>query len=378
MGNQNSSISSIPIEINDDILTEILTKLPAKTLIQFQSVSKPWLTLINQPSFAKLHYAHFATNDRPLNTLITAYNTLTRHRHFLSASRASATISRAAPTTSLAALTHLVTFTAPTIMNKETTECEHLNGLILFNSGNGFVENDYAFVINPSTRETVKISLPVLAYSYGKVHICYFFGYDEVRNEHKVLNIRMLDIKSLKPFKPRSVEIMLYELSSFTWRKIDVDLPIDISNDRWCYGTKHSVCVNSVIYVMLQSRNEILAFDLRTEMFEIINLPSGAIHDIPQGPSKRVCKKGLNTVVSNQPFLMKVHGLLGVVCFDREAASSEMHIWLLKDYEKRVWVRESVGFCKSWFLLNGPFLLNPYCRTNVPIPMYDMERASVE
>nr|GEZ63046.1 hypothetical protein [Tanacetum cinerariifolium] len=231
--------------------------------------------------------------------------------------------------------------------------------------------------MNKETTE-FKISVPVLGYSYGKVHICYFFGYDEVRSEHKVLNIRMLDIKSL-PFKPSSVEIMLYELSSFTWRNIDVDLPFDISDgDRWCYGTKHSVCVNSVIYVMLQSRNEILAFDLRTEMFEIINLPSGAIHDIPQGPSKRVCKKGLNTVVSNQPFLMKVHGLLGVVCFDREGASSEMHIWLLKDYEKCVWVRESVGFCNSWFLLDGPFLLNPYCMTNVPIPMYDMERRSVE
>ncbi|PWA35930.1 F-box domain-containing protein [Artemisia annua] len=287
---------------------------------------------------------------------------------------------RAAPPKSLVALTHLVTFTAPMVTSKETTECEHLNGLILFNSGNGFVENDYAYVTNPSTRETVKISAPVsvLANIYGKVHICYFFGYDEVRNEHKVLNIRMLDIKSLKPFKPSRVEIMLYELSSFTWRKIDVDLPFDISGDRWCYGTKHSVCVNSVIYVMLQSRNEILAFDLRTEMFEIINLPSGAIHDIPQGSSKRVCKKGLNTVVSNQPFLMKVHGLLGVVCYDREAISSQMRIWLLKDYEKRVWVRESVGFSESWFLLDGPFLLNPYFMKNVPIPMYDMERRSLE
>nr|GFC66753.1 hypothetical protein [Tanacetum cinerariifolium] len=84
-------------------------------------------------------------------------------------------------------------------------------------------------------------------------------------------------------------------------------------------------------------------------------------------------------VVSNQPFLlMKVHGLLGVVCYDREAASSEMQIWLLKDYEKRVWVRESVGFCKSWVLLRGPFLLNPYFRKNVPVPMYGMERRSVE
>ncbi|GKD82701.1 putative F-box domain-containing protein, partial [Tanacetum coccineum] len=324
MGNQNSSI---PTEINDDILAEILKKLPAKTLIQFQSVSKPWLTLINQPSFAKLHYAQFATNDHPQNTFITAYNSLTRNRHFFFVSRATSRAAdtpsptdvttsraaarflraaaifsrapvftsravmsepRAAPFASLAALTHLVTFSAPTITSKETTECEHLNGLVLFNSGNGFVENDYAFVINPGTRETVQISEPVLAYSYGKVHMCYFFGYDEVRNEHKVLNIRMLDIKSLKPFKPSSVEVMLYELLSSTWRKIDVDLPFDISDgDRWCYGTKHSVCVNSVIYVMLQSRNEILVFDLRTEMFEIINLPSGAIHDIPQGSSKR-------------------------------------------------------------------------------------------
>ncbi|GKB74859.1 putative F-box protein [Tanacetum coccineum] len=170
---------------------------------------------------------------------------------------------------------------------RETTQLEHLYGLVLLTT-NGFIENDFAFFINPSTRKYVKLNAPgsVSVYDYERVHICYFFGYDEVRNEHKVLNIRMLGIKSLRPFQPSSVEIMLFELGSFKWRKIDVEILIDIS-----------VCVNSVIHLMLQSRNEVLAFDLKREIFEIIKIPNEAL---PIEYSSSYDCKGMRTLKFNQ------------------------------------------------------------------------------
>lgn len=67
------------------------------------------------------------------------------------------------------------------------------------------------------------------------MHICYFIGFDESKNEHKVLNISMLDLKSIRPFKPSSIDIMIFDFSSYSRRKIDVDLPIDSSGEHWYY-----------------------------------------------------------------------------------------------------------------------------------------------
>lgn len=88
----------------------------------------------------------------------------------------------------------------------------------------------------------------------------------------------MLDIKSLMPFKPTTIEFLIFSMSNYWWRKINVELPIDISGEDWYSGTKQSVCVNSVIHVMLQNINEILAFDLRTQKFSIITFLKMLFH----------------------------------------------------------------------------------------------------
>lgn len=107
------------------------------------------------------------------------------------------------------------------------------------------------------------------------MNICYFFGYDESRNEYKVLNIRFL---KRRMFRPSSLEIFLFEFSSFEWRKIDAEIPVDdISGEAWDESVKRSVCVNSVIHLILERKNKILAFDLRTWMFEIIKIPNEAL-----------------------------------------------------------------------------------------------------
>ncbi|KAI3706115.1 hypothetical protein L1987_76371 [Smallanthus sonchifolius] len=171
--------------------------------------------------------------------------------------------------------------------------------------------HNFAYVINPSTRKIFKLPGPASEpahLTYGKGHICYFFGFDESRNEHKILTIRIFDILSL--YLNHTIEIMIFSMLSLSWRKIDVDLP-DVAMREWNVGTKHNVCVNSVIHLILQNQNEILAFDLRTEKFSIINLP---IDVIPDATNKNYCYKGLNTIISNRPFLMKISGFLGVMC----------------------------------------------------------------
>nr|GEW49538.1 hypothetical protein [Tanacetum cinerariifolium] len=134
---------------------------------------------------------------------------------------------------------------------------------------------------------------------------------------------------------------MLFELSSFEWRKIDAEIPVEIGEEDWYESVKRSVCVNSVIHLMLQHRNEILAFDLRTEMFEIIKIPNEALpcEDMTVYNGKR-----FRTMKSNKPILMKVNGFLGELCHDRVVESNEMDIWMLKDYKEHVWVKETIVF----------------------------------
>ncbi|KAG5583021.1 hypothetical protein H5410_053648 [Solanum commersonii] len=43
------------IEFKDDIIMEILSKLPVRYLVQFKCVSKLWNTLISDPYFTKKH-----------------------------------------------------------------------------------------------------------------------------------------------------------------------------------------------------------------------------------------------------------------------------------------------------------------------------------
>lgn len=108
---------------------------------------------------------------------------------------------------------------------KEAIEVEHLNGLV---SGNGFSDINQVYIINPTTRNFYKLTSPPVRTIHVKAsHIFYFFGFDELRNEHKVLNIRMLYNQSRWPFTLDSIEFMMFTLSNYSWRKIDVKLPIE-------------------------------------------------------------------------------------------------------------------------------------------------------
>jgi len=41
--------------LSQDLITEILSLLPVKSLIRFQCVSKAWFALINDPNFIQMH-----------------------------------------------------------------------------------------------------------------------------------------------------------------------------------------------------------------------------------------------------------------------------------------------------------------------------------
>ncbi|KAK9072079.1 hypothetical protein SSX86_008511 [Deinandra increscens subsp. villosa] len=317
-----------------EIINEIISRLPVKSILRFRSVSKPWLSRISDPSLIKLQLTH-ATASHRAALFLSAYDKRTRKRFFLSA----------APDGGPATL-------LMTIDDSRDTDIttEHLNGFVCLaceKSLYDYNDNIHAFVVNPSTRQMFTIPDPTDCSGYG--HLGYFFGFDESRNEHKILLIRYV-LRSSK------VEFMIYSLSNHSWRKIDVERPVGFSWGRLSCHLDGGVCVNSVVHIMLLDLSyDILALDLKTEKLSIISIPQDVLS---REPSRTSCCRSCEIFLKdNKLYIMKINGCLGVVCHDRVAESSEIDIWILQDYDNRVWVRETVKFPESWSESGGPFPL---------------------
>ncbi|KAJ0770204.1 putative F-box domain-containing protein [Helianthus annuus] len=282
---------SVPIEIIEDILS----RLPVESILRFRSVSKPWLSRISDPSFTKLHF----TRSTRTALFISAYDDSTRQQHLLSAPRDGGPVS------------HLLTI--DDVSQNDFRAAEHLNGLVLFTSVNSDSGYPCAYVVNPSTRKSLLLPHPD-PYSHDiDETACYFFGFDESTNEHKVLMIRQFP-------KPARFEIRIFSMSTRSWRKIDAEPPIAFSIS---YGYICSVCVNSVIHLKFLDGLwcHILTFDLRTEVFSVINSPQGA-------PPYDGCF----------PHIIKANGCVGIAW--RIIKNNQLRVWMLQDYENCVWVRE--------------------------------------
>lgn len=65
------SLSSAEIiASNQDLLTEILIRIPAKPLLKFKCVSKQWLSLISDPKFCIWHACHQRVPNPTPNALL--------------------------------------------------------------------------------------------------------------------------------------------------------------------------------------------------------------------------------------------------------------------------------------------------------------------
>ncbi|KAM0046287.1 putative F-box associated domain, type 3 [Helianthus debilis subsp. tardiflorus] len=100
----------------------------------------------------------------------------------------------------------------------------------------------------------------------------------------------------------------------------------------YSYNYNCNVCVNSVIHLMPENSFDILAFDLRTDKFSIISTPLGD-DDLTN-----------DSVKENYRRLIKTNGCIGLVCLDRVTENNKMNIWILQDYENRVWFKEIIIF----------------------------------
>ncbi|XP_065854185.1 F-box protein CPR1-like [Euphorbia lathyris] len=226
--NNHASPSDMEEQLPQDLITEILQLLPAKTLLRFRCISKSLCGIIDSPDFIKSHLAVTSKNRthgqdyRPFNPV--PIHVLDMDEPFPPELHEGNGVD----------ITYLARL--PDVF----AQC---NGLVLFFEGHLEL-----VVWNPSTRKCRKLpDLPSRIEAWG-------FGYDSSIDDYKVLVIL-------------SDGIWILGFRSSHWRRIECP-------DDFCYHRKLCrICFVDGAFHYLSVSNEMFVFDLAKETFSKVSLP---------------------------------------------------------------------------------------------------------
>ncbi|XP_058198269.1 F-box protein CPR1-like [Rhododendron vialii] len=177
--------------IPQEILTDILSRLPVKSLCRFKCVSTSWNSLISNPYFAKTHLNRTNTQnpkylDDQRNIVISS-----------SLNLYSIDVGNANPTATKLDFPMLQNHAADSRV-KVWSSCD---GLLLVS----YDDNSNLLLLNPSTRECKKLPAPsVVPNPVGTFGYGYGVGYNSSTDDYNIVglsfqsNISIVDVYSLK------------------------------------------------------------------------------------------------------------------------------------------------------------------------------------
>ncbi|KAH7846967.1 hypothetical protein Vadar_020189 [Vaccinium darrowii] len=197
-------------KLPEDLLAEILWRLPVKLLLRSKSVCKNWYSLIQNPSFISLHH------NRTTTSISAAENNCLLVNRFLSGGNGSIILSfvpHETPTEDID-----ISFTGLDVSNK----------LLLLGPCNGIVcltrygFNSPIVICNPSIREFRVLPEP----SYKKDYFANLgFGFDHFKNDYKVVKFDCVNPDFSDLGTDERIEI--YDLSTDSWREVDTVSPVE-------------------------------------------------------------------------------------------------------------------------------------------------------
>ncbi|PRQ52358.1 putative F-box domain, galactose oxidase/kelch, beta-propeller, F-box associated interaction [Rosa chinensis] len=281
----------------DGVIVDILSRLPAKSLLRFRCVCKAWRALISDPYFIRKHL-------NCINTKIsTSYSLLIRSEIFRSAEYEAILkcLSHDGPLPSrrldFPVLDRLVCISKILIVGS----CNGLICLIL-----DFVtEESFTFMIwNPCTGEYQVLPQPPVHASRG----CFFgFGYDSTSDDYKVI-----------VGSSRYEFVVVFMLKKGSWRKLE-------RLNRYFEVNWHGCLVNEALHWVLTQEEDgwliaprIVSFDLGEEKF----------HEIPFSyPPDANDRQGLfpDVGILCNCLTLEFQTMYGGV-------DSNISIWVMKDY----------------------------------------------
>jgi F-box interacting protein len=268
----------IPFEIQ----SEIMKRLPVKSLLQFRSVSKQWKSFINSPEFIKNYHInhpnpqhHLLVQNNEIDTIQT-YTSIIDDNTF--------------PKQKFS-----LTVPEPLNLLGFAVSLGSVNGLLCFY---GDVDSkEMAVIWNPSVRKYVGIVIPNVLYSrVGYTRIG--FGVCPDTNDPNLVKINIVRTPS------KCWEVQVFTLSSRVWKTVYMGAPKSVGLN-W-----NHVSVDGVIYWHSYD-NFIISFDLKSEKFGEVCLPE--------------------RLVITSVEVVKVHESLGLLEYYYEGEMSVCGVWMRKD-----------------------------------------------
>ncbi|GMQ11323.1 hypothetical protein CsSME_00053989 [Camellia sinensis var. sinensis] len=287
----------------DEMVVEILQRLPTKSLIQFRSVSKSWNSLITSPNFINSHLNHSLTSNTYKNSYDNLPLLIVRQ-----------CISVPPPRTE-----HYKLCIDTEEAFDEYKQLEfpfktcRLNFFFAIGSAKGlfcFFEQDRYFLWNPSIRKSMAIPKPTIKTSFHR----HGFGFDPRNNDYKVVRI-----DNFYPTKDEpTTHIEVYSLNAGLWKMSSTAINSYPDGITLGYTERFASYLEGAVHFVANMKKSndplILSFDLSDEVFQTMMLPNG--------------KVGVRTEMSTSVF----GGLLSLLCYEYTAVNKSCSIWIMKEY----------------------------------------------
>lgn len=309
--------------IPQELLHEILIKLPVESLVRFTIVCKSWYSIITDPQFVNLqcNYANLNENKKPL--LVRFYDRVVKEENY--------TIRCDDETFSEEFTRVEFPFKSPLGYFRIVGIC---NGLVCL-SDDLFGDTERVILWNPAVRKSVDIEMPVRP-KYPHMFVL-GFGNCPVTNDHKVVRVVYLKDSSLNFTVPPEVQV--YSLSTGSWRDVNAGAPLSYMVEYTWSQVFVSGCVHWLAYRKQGesgSRNLLVSFHMGDEVFGEVMLPDSLANDIVYDMSVSICRDSL-----------------AALKYNKEIGQESCVVWVMREY----------GVSESWTKLYTIRVLETLTRT---------------
>lgn len=329
--------------IPDEIVDEIIIKLPAKSLMRFRGVSKIWLHKIDSLDFAiKRSAAASASASADEDNQILQITFASKPPfpfHLLTLEDGNIIKGSGHPILEL-----------PNNIQESNFISHSAYGLFCFHTRGGVGK---AYLCNPLRKEVLELPQATAGGDY------YGMGFDGTTNTYKI--VRVSGSRS-----------EVYTLGTSSWREISSVPPEplgNMSNGVSAYGDMHWADDDHFSFGQNKGVDKcvIISFDFKKEEFKRTPTPNF----------------GSVSYVHERFMMINLKGCLAIVIL----TSEDIEIWTLKDYDGKEWVKEykirhNCGLViKEFCLFVGAWghgvVLDAYCSKRLPVVVFDLETREV-
>ncbi|PHT29917.1 hypothetical protein CQW23_30495 [Capsicum baccatum] len=308
---------AMPVHFQEDILANILCRLPVRSLLRFKCVSKLWKTLIDEPHFRMTHLNH-AKNDensqnflfyqlRPMEAIFSIY---------------------CCPLSPAILAEDVRELDFPLIV--EPRFCQVYcccDGLVIITVYDNLAECHRLLLWNPSTRESMVLPTPKL--SLNGI-CCLGISFDSNTGDYKIL--RILEDRN----QGRKARGEILALKSGSWRTIDEHPDVF---QYILFGMHSLAYIQGAFHWVGFSRNYfVVSFNISHEVYGEIPLP------------EQISMSYIDIGVS------ELEGMLCAYSNVHHQGENTFKLWMMKDY----------GVQESWnalFCITDPNI-------DIPVPKY--------